>query len=180
MLAFVKYLPWLAKLGSFGSWFAPLAGLIPGGQIGVIIMAVINFIVKVVTWIIEDIVDLFSKPKRFAFAILILACGAWLSADWYREKLADQHAMIVNLTEKLQTAETTNEHWEQRFKDEEKRALAAELARKAAEEAAQARQRAAAARAADKRVRTDAAPAAKAGPEKASGTGMFGLPSLSW
>ncbi len=49
MLAFVKYLPWLAKLGSFGSWFAPLAGLIPGGQIGVIIMAVVNFIVKVVT-----------------------------------------------------------------------------------------------------------------------------------
>lgn len=191
MLWFLKKIPFLAKLGSWGSWFAPLAGFLPGGQIGLILAAIGNAIVTFIGWVVEDIVDLFARPKRFAFAVVLLATGAWFAADYYRERVSDLNTQVADLGEKLETATTLNKEWEGRYDAEKVKAHDAELARIAAEEAvakqiadeekvavAAAKARAAAA----KRLRDGAGggSASKAGPEKAAESGLWGLPKISW
>ena len=188
MLAFLKYLPFLAKLGSLGSWFTPLAGLIPGGQIGLIISAVINGIIKFVTWVVEDIIDLFTKPKRFALVACLVLAGAWLAADWYREKINDLKSDLAEKSEALEKEQVVTKAWESRYADEQQRAAAAVKARDdAAEQIKQAAIQAAAEaaarkRAADaKRVRDGTGGgAAKAGPENAATTGVWSFPALPW
>jgi hypothetical protein len=191
MLAFLKYIPFLAKLGSWGSWFAPLAAFIPGGQIGLAITTFFGWIAKAFGWLVEDIVALFTTPKRFVFAAFLVGLGAWFAADWYRERVSELNIQVADLGAKLETATSLNKKWEQRYDAEKVRAHEADLARLAAEEAvakqiadeekvavAAAKARAAAA----KRVRdgSGGGSAPAKGPEKASESGVWGLPKISW
>jgi hypothetical protein len=190
MLAFLKFIPWLAKLGSLGSWFAPLAAFIPGGQIGLILAAIGRAIATFVRWIVEDVVDLFTKPKRFAFAAVLVGVGAWFAADWYREKVSELKSEVAELGTRLEASNTENKQWKERYDGEKLRAHEADLARIAAEDEVakqiaaeeKAAAKAGAARAAAaRRVRDGAGgAAAKGGPEKAAESGMWGLPKLSW
>lgn len=193
MLAFLKYLPFLAKLGSWGKWFAPLAAFIPGGQIGLAITTFFGWIAKAFGWLVEDIVDLFARPKRFVFAVVLVVTGAWFAADWYRETVSELRTEVADLGAKLETATSLNKKWEQRYDAEKVKAHEADLARIAAEEAvakqiadeekvavAAAKSRAAAAR----RLRDGGGSpgSAKPGPEKASEPSVWGwgLPKVQW
>ena len=188
MLAFLKFLPFLAKLGSLGKWFTPLAAFIPGGQIGLIISSIISGITKFITWVVEDIVDLFTKPKRFAFAAVLVAAGAWFAADYYRDRVNDLKADIAKTTEALEKEQALTTAWEHRYADEQKRAADAAKARdEAAEQIKQAAIQAAAEaaarkRAADaKRVRDgDSGTATKGKSEKPATTSVWSLPALPW
>lgn len=183
MRAFLKYIPFLAKFGSLGSWFAPLLGFLPGGQIGLIITKIIDFIAKVIGWIVEDVVDLLSKPKRFALAIVLVATGAWLAADHYRDKMNELRKELADETEAKLVAQGENQDWRKRYADQTERAKAAEKARTDAEEtarheinAAEDKARRDAARAAAKRLRPVPAPA-PAVPSAAPATAGPGVPS---
>lgn len=191
MLAFLKYIPFLAKLGAWGKWFAPLAAFIPGGQIGLAITAFFGWIAKAFGWLVEDIVALFTTPKRFVFAAFLVGIGAWFAADWYRETVSELKVEVADLGAKLETATTQNKQWKERYDTEKIRAHEADLARIAAEEAvakqiadeekvavAAAKARAAAA----KRLRdgTGGGGTPKSGPEKAAESGVWGLPKISW
>lgn len=192
MLAFLKYIPFLAKLGSLGKWFAPLAAFIPGGQIGLAITAVFGWIAKAFGWLVEDILALFTTPKRFVFAAFMVGIGAWFAADWYRERVSDLKSEVAQLGRDLEDATTLNKQWQERYDTEKVKAHEAELARIAAEEAvakqiadeekvaaAAGRARAAAA----KRLRdgTGVPSAPKPGPEKAAESGVWSsFPKLQW
>ena len=161
--------------------FSKLAWFIPGGQIGAIISTVVDVIVRMIKALVDDVVDLFTS-RRFVLAACLVIGGAWLSADWYRDKISDLKSDLAERTEQLQNAKTEITQWEGRLNDQSQRAADAAKARDEAEaqakveaEAVVARARAAAA----KRVRDRTEPAsAKAGPEKTPGPGVFGLPKL--
>ena len=157
--------------------------LIPGGQIGALIGAVLNAVATFVRWVVEDVVDIFTKPKRFALAAVLVVAGAWLSADFYREKLKDLKSDIAKVTEALEAETQTNAKWQARYQDEEKLRIAAEHARANAEQQilqaaaeADARKRATAAR----RVRDQqSGPVQKAaGPEEPAQPSLWGIPKL--
>lgn len=185
MLAFLKYLPFLAKLGAVGKWFGALGGLLPGGQIGLIISAIFGAIAKFIGWVVEDIVDVFTKPKRAALLLVVACAGAWFAADYYRDKIGDLKEEIAETRKQLKDATDENQGWRTRHADEEKRAAAAQDARadeikRAAEQAAveaAARKRAADAR----RVREQqSSTGAKTGPEKAPDSSVFSVQGLPW
>lgn len=193
MLAFLKYIPWLAKIGSFGSWFAPLAAFIPGGQIGLAITTFFGWIAKAFGWLVEDIVDLFARPKRFVFAVALVVTGAWFAADWYRETVSELRTEVADLGAKLETSTTQNKQWKERYDTEKVKAHEADLARIAAEDVVakqiDAEEKAAVAAAksravAAKRLRDGGGSpsTAKPGPEKANESGVWGwgLPKVQW
>lgn len=167
--------------------FLKLGWLIPGGQIPALIGSIFSAIATFVRWVVEDIVDVFCHPKRFALTLVLIAGGAWLSADYFREKIRDLKSDIAKVTEALEVEMTLNKNWQARYDDETKRAAEAEKARDEAADAIRhaamqaaaedaARKRAAAAR----RLRTDASAEPKAGSAEPAKSGLFSLQNLPW
>ena len=165
--------------------FLKLGWLIPGGQIPALIGSIFSAIATFVRWVVEDIVDVFCHPKRFALTLVLIAGGAWLSADYYREKVRGLQNELVKTNEALDIEVETNKHWQARYDGEIKRAAEAEKAREeaadtirhaamqaAAEDAA--RKRAAAAR----RLREQQGGADKAGSAEPAKSGVWDLPTL--
>lgn len=168
--------------------FLKLGWLIPGGQIPALIASVFNAIATFVRWVVEDVIDVFCHPKRLALSIVLVAAGAWFSADYFREKVRELQKQLESTTEALEEEQALNKNWQARYDAEQKRAAEAEKAREAAAEeirhaamqaAAEdaARKRAAAAR----RLRDQQGSADKAGPKEPASSGLSGFSiSLPW
>ena len=90
----LKLLPFLAKLGFVGKLFAPIAAFIPGGQIGALLLSVASFVGTVIGWLWEAVVVACSRPQVFVLCFAFFAGGVYVSADWYREKVAEAHEQV--------------------------------------------------------------------------------------
>ena len=134
----------------------------------------------------DDVVDLFTS-RRFVLAAVLVAGGAWLSADYFGEKIRELQKNLESTTEALEEERKLNNSWQARYDDETKRAAEAEKAREEAADAIRhaamqaaaedaARKRAAAAR----RLREQQGSTDKAGSAEPAKSGVFSLQNLPW
>lgn len=170
MLALLKFLPFLAKLGALSKWFA----FIPGGQIVAIVGAVFGLVVKFVGWLLADIMDAFKEPQRLVVRVLcglvILGVGVHQGIKWSEGKVHAARAEVAAIKADLR----------QKDQDDAKLAAAAKAAREEAAHKALAAPAAVAPVVADPAAVPGVQPK-RAGKPKHKEPGVLdGFPALPW
>lgn len=164
------------------SWlFRGALWLVPGGQVAQILSAIASVFAKLlewalafVKWLMIDITDALKEPQRLAVRVTclvaVLIVGLWAGIVHKARKDA---AVIQAITKQRDVARAEVSQWRERHENEERRADAAEKARKEAEDKVRAAATPPAAPV--QRVRPKA-PAAAAKPAVFGLSGIFALP----
>lgn len=118
-------------------WQFKLLALLPGGQIGVILTAIVNVIFKLIAlavsfvkWLVIDITDAFKEPQRLLVrAVCIVVVLIFGLMAGINHKARKDAALITKLTSERDAAVSERNDWRQRHANEEQRAADAAEAR---------------------------------------------------
>lgn len=167
-------MPFLTAILSALKGVKLLAWFLPGGQVAAIVGTLVDIAWTVIKWVANGIAVCLANPAAFSVCLLFAIAGAWGEAKWIGHRVTDLKAEVRTIKAARDAAVTERNEWRQRHADEEKRATAADRARKEAEAKV-----AAATAAAEQRMRQGTArPVAR--PQAPTFLGLPGVAPLRW